>query len=175
MDNQLIIEYVNSNIKNIAAYVNSCFESSKDSIKESIIKVLKDTLTPIPVHYVLNYRGSHTELIEDGIIDINQTVKVFLEDEYTEEYRYSGYVTYGDRLSEYTIQIAETIMFPAIRKCIEDHFKIQLSDEDFELIRDECGSFDEIYDICLASEFYFFEKAVNFVKIGDLKLKEIIK
>ena len=81
------IEYVDSNTEKIASYVNSCFEQSKDFIRAKLIREIRGYIIPPPVHYVWEYDGNPYDcsgiIVENGVIDLNQTVKEFLENEYS--------------------------------------------------------------------------------------------
>lgn len=66
-------------------------------------------------------------------------------------------------------------MLSAIRRCIETEFSITLSDDEFEQIKVSCGDFDEIYDNCIAFNFFGAEAAVEFVGIENVKLIDIQK
>ena len=76
---------------------------------------------------------------------------------------------------QYTLELAADIMLPAIRRCIEMEFSVNLSDDDFEQIRDSCDNFDEIYDNCMASDFFFGYPAIEFAGIENIKLTTIQK
>ena len=185
MDNSIYVEYVNSHVPEIAKYVNDCFDNSKELIRAKLIKIIRGYLTSIPTHYVHmdddNPYDHSGIIVEDGELSLDQTISEFLENEYSgnQEATYmSGmgwnYNTYGDELSEETIQIAGDIMHLAIQRYIEKHFSISLSDEEFEDIRFKCDEFDPIYNECVASDFFWSEPAIEFVNIGDIKLTDIV-
>ena len=178
------IEYVNTNTENIANYVTSCFEASKDLIRAKLIKEIKEYITPPPTHYVWEYDDNpydcSGEIIEDGVVNLNQTVKEFLENEYSgnqEPTFTSGmgwhYNNYEDELHYYTIELAADIMNSAIRRCIETKFSVSLSDDDLEQIKESCDEFDEIYENCTAFDFFCSCFAVEFVGIENMKLTDI--
>lgn len=186
MEYSTYIEYVNSNTKNIANYVNSCFEMSKDFLKAKLIKKIREYINPLPIHYIIEFDGESYDysgdIVENGFINLNQTIKEFLENEYSgnKEATYISrmgwrYNTYRDELHYDTIELAADIMFPAIRRCIEREFSIKLSEDDFEQIKESCGEFDEIYDNCIASDFFFGYPAIKFVGIENIKLTTIQK
>ena len=179
------VEYVNSHSEEIVNYVNACFEESRELIRKKLIRKMRKWLTPLPEHYRWKPGGGPRDhsgrLVEEGKVDINQTVMDFLCEEYdgSKEATYTSgmgwrYNTYGRWLQCDTMEMAEDIMFPAIRRYIEAKFAITLSDEEFGTITDMCDGFDCIYDDSIASDFFFGEGAVEFVGIGDLKLAEII-
>lgn len=186
MDNSKYVKYVNSHEDEIAKYVNDCFEASKDVIRTTLMREIREYITPIPYHYDWQYDENpydfSGEIVRNGYISLDQTIASFFEDEYTgdREATYISrmgfrYMTYGDELSYVTMQMASDIMFSAIKECIENQFNISLSDEELEDIRDNCRSFDPIYDECLASDFFFYESAINFVGIGNIKLTELLQ
>lgn len=186
MDNSKYIDYVNSHVDEITAYVDKCFEQSKDFIKIKLIRLIRDYLSPIPIHYVIKndydpYDSSGI-LIEQGYVSLDQTVKEFLQNEYSgnKEATYTSgmgwdYNTYGHELHYETINIAADIMYSAICRYIEDQFHVSLSDEEIEDIHDSCEDFDRIYDNCIANEFFFGTPAVEFVGIENMLLKDIVK
>ena len=112
---------------------------------------------------------------------MNQTVGHFLEKEYsgTKQATYiSGmgwhYDTYGDNLQDWSLELAGTIMYSAIQECIEDEFSVVLSEDEFEQIKSDCCEFDEVYDNCLASDFFMASGAASFVGIENMKLVDIL-
>lgn len=180
------IEYVDTNTENIANYVNSCFEESKDFIRAKLIREIRGYITPPPVHYVWKYDGDPYDssgiVVKKGLVNLNQTIKEFLENEYTgnKEATYTSgmgwhYNNYGDELSYYTLEIAGDIMHSAIQRFLEKEFGVKLSDDEFERIRESCGEFDPIYDNCFASDFFWSEFAVEFVGIENIRLADIQK
>ena len=188
MDNAKYVEYVNSYTDEISEYVNECFEQSKEFIKAKLIRIIRDKITPIPVHYEWEngyednpYDHSGT-LVENGYISLDLTVRNFLENEYSGNRKatfVSGhgwdYFTYEDEISNDTLDIASDIMLSAIRRHIENHFGENLSDDDLSNIRDSCGEFDEIYDNCKACDFFWAVGAAEFIGIENLQLKDIVK
>ena len=186
MNNSIYIDYINSHVNEIAEYVNNCFDSSKDSIRTKIIRKIQEQLTPLPTHYVKKQDGNPYDysgiIVSDGNISLNLTVADFLKNEYSgnKEATYISkmgwnYNTYADELSYDTLEIAAEIMFPAIQKHVESHFKVKFTDEEFEKIKESCGDFDEIYDNCIASDFFFSSFAIEYVDIGNIKLADIRK
>lgn len=184
--NMQYIEFVNSHTDEIAKYVNDCFEQSKDFIRVKLLRKIREYLTPIPVHYEKKDDNHPYDcsgvIVECGNISLNQSVTSFLKNEYSgnKEATYiSGmgwnYNTYEDELHYYTIEIAADIMFPAIRRYIDNQFSTTLSDEEFQDIQDACSEFDEIYDNCIANEFFFCYLAIDYVGISDMSLTTIIK
>ena len=186
MDNSRYIEFVEENTDKIAEYVNSCFEQSKEFIKAKIVRELRGYLDPIPVHYKkvdsYNTYDNSGELREDGYVSLNQTVADFLENEYSGNKVAtftSGmgwhYNSYEDELHYLTIEIAAEIMFPAIQRYIEKELATKLSENEFEIIQNACGEFDDIYDNCVATDFFNAIAAAEFVGIRDTKLKDVKK
>ena len=184
MSDNKYAKYIDDNIKDVANYVNNCFENSKESLKEKLINEIREYLEPLPIHYVLkpddNPYDHSGVLVEDGYISLDQTIEEFLENEYTGTKRASYisgmgwiYDDYGEELSYYTLDLAADIYFPAMRKYLEDKFSVSLSEEEFDKIRDLCG--DLVYDNSIASDFFFAECAIKYVGIENLKLTDIIK
>ncbi len=184
-NNSKYIEYINSHDDEIIKYIDECFEQEKEFIKTKMIQQIREELSPIPNHYewkcVYNSYDHSGELIEDGYISLDLTVIDFLN-EYsgakiaTYESRYGWkYLTYDDEISEDMMEIASNIMLSAIRKYVENHFEENLSDDEFSNIKNACNDFDEIYENCKASDFFYCSIVAEFVGIGNIQLKNIIR
>ena len=127
---QQCIDYIKQNEDEIAEYVNSLFLAQKDVIREKILESLAAMLNPIPTHYEwrsndcpYDYSG---ELYEDGKVSLEQTVSEFLESEYTGASRATyvshyglSYNTYGDSLSDDTLEIGCSIMTDGIKDFVQ--------------------------------------------------------
>lgn len=177
------IDYIEANYMQMAQNVNKQFELSKEFIRASIIREIKEYLTPIPIHYEwelddcpYDYSGI---IIQDGYISLNQTVSSFLENEYTgdKEATYESgmgfkYWTYGDKLEYLTRNIGEEILQSSVKYQLEQKFDTVISDEIFELVMD-C-SHDKVDDYCLSGDFFFCNTAIDFVGIGDMSLRQIV-
>lgn len=178
------LNYVELHIKEIADFVNECFHNQREFLKIKMIRKIREYLTPVPVHYdwrleewnTYDYSG---EIIENGTVSLQQTINSFLENEYSgnKEATYIShmgfsYNTYGDELRYYTNELGNEIMLDAMKRYIEDHFNTILSEEEFECIIDGCH--DEIYDNCMAADFFFYEPAIEFVGIGGRKLRSVL-
>lgn len=66
-------------------------------------------------------------------------------------------------------------MLLAIKEYIEQYFDEKLSDELYNTIKEKCYDFNEIYDNCVANEFFFACGAMKFLGIGDMKLTDIVE
>ncbi len=177
------IDYIEANYMEMAKNVNKQFELSKEFIRASIIREIREYLTPIPVHYEwklddcpYDYSGI---IIQDGYVSLNQTVTSFLENEYTgdkeatyESGRGFNYLTYGDELGYFTMSIAGEILYSSVKNQLEQKFNTDISDELFEEVMDY--SHDAVYDYCLASDFFSSDGAIEFVCIGDMTLRHIV-
>ena len=86
-----------------------------------------------------------------------------------------SYDTYGDRLSQFTLEIAGEYMHQIIKSIIEDRFNVSLSEDDMFTIIDDCDDFEPIYDACIAYEFFWWEGPIDFCDIGEMKLADIAK
>lgn len=186
MENSLYIDFINSHIDEIADYVNEKFDLLKDDFRDKIINKIKGYLDPLPAHYNLEDDGCPYDksgiINEKGSISLNQTVSNFLEEEYTGSYEATyisgmgtSYNTYGDELHGDIMDIADKIMLLSIQKFVESYFGIEFTDAEFEEIKQSCGDFQDIYDSCIAADFFFWQSAIEFVDIGDIKLSDIIK
>ncbi len=186
MDNSKYVEYVNSHVDEIVEYVNECLERLKEFIKVKMIRRIRDELSPIPVHYEMEFDYNPYDnsgiLVEDGYISLDQTVEEFLENEYSgnkiatyERGRGWDYYTYEDEIRSDILTIIGDIMFPAIRRYIENHFGVNLSDDEFYDIQSECFEFDDIYTNSKASDFFDSVATAEFVGIQDMQLKDIVK
>ncbi|MCR5746428.1 MAG: hypothetical protein K6G03_01860 [Lachnospiraceae bacterium] len=180
------IDYVNSNADSIARYVDECFERSRDFLRIKLIRMIKSYIEIIPIHYEWEYDDDPYDhsgiLIENGFVSMDQSVSEFLDNEYTGQKSATyengmgwSYDTYGDELSYYTLELGYDIMLSAISRSIEEKFSVTITTDELEDIRDNCNNFDDIYDSCLASDFFCYEPAVGFTGIGGMKLRNIIK
>lgn len=185
---QQCIDYIKQNEDEIAEYVNSLFLAQKDVIREQLLESLAAMLNPIPTHYEwrsndcpYDYSG---ELYEDGKVSLEQTVSEFLESEYTGASRATyvshyglSYNTYGDSLSDNTLEIGCSIMTDGIKDFVQRNAGIpceRFSREEFFDIKTECNEFDPIYDECRASDFFWATAAVEFAGIDKMTLKEVL-
>ena len=178
------IKYIEDNNENISKKVNEQFELSKDFIRAKLLREIRDYLSPIPVHYEWAHDGCPYDysgiIIEDGLVDTDQTISEFLENEYTGS-KEATYISgmgfhhrhYGEDLSYLTLEIAGDIMRSSIRMQLKEAFNCKLSDTIFSDIMDICH--DDIYDNCIAYDFFSHEPAIEFVGIGDRKLSQLIK
>ena len=178
------IKYLKKNTLTVATLVNNCFNERKDGMRKYFMEEIKSELLGNTVHYVWK-RGNcpwddSGELVQDGNIDLQQTVNSFMENEYTgawEATYESGhgmrYLTYGDAFSYTTLEIGETIMCTTIKNHLEDIFHIELTKEEWDDIIDECH--DRIYDECLASDFFWCKEAMEFVNIGEMTLDDLLE
>lgn len=124
------------------------------------------------------------ELYEDGKVSLEQTVSEFLESEYTGASRATyvshyglSYNTYGDSLSDDTLEIGCSIMTDGIKDFVQRNAGIpceRFSCEEFFDIKTECNEFDPIYDECRASDFFWATAAVEFAGIDKMTLKEVL-
>ena len=107
-----------------------------------------------------------------------------LESEYTGASRATyvshyglSYNTYGDSLSDDTLEIGCSIMTDGIKDFIQRNAGIpceRFSREEFFDIKTECNEFDPIYDECRASDFFWATAAVEFAGIDKMTLKEVL-
>ena len=83
MNNNSYVDYVNSNIDELAKYVNKCFDSAKASIKNTLLDSIKSSLKPLPPHYDWEPGDcpyDHSGIIvQNGFVSLDQTVSEFLE------------------------------------------------------------------------------------------------
>ena len=115
---------------------------------------------------------------------MGQTVSEFLESEYTGASRATyvshyglSYNTYGDSLSDDTLEIGCSIMTDGIKDFVQRNAGIpceRFSREEFFDIKTECNEFDPIYDECRASDFFWATAAVEFAGIDKMTLKEVL-
>ena len=185
MDCEKYIEYVNNNTESIEAYVDTCFEEGKEFFRAKLVKLIKDSITPLPPHYILTHYNDppydHSgELVEKGIIDTSQTVEDFLANEYVgawiatyEKGMGKEWPTYEDSFREDTLDWGNSTMISAIRKCIETEFSVSLSNDEFEQIAHGCNDFDDIIDNTKASDFFYPSMVAEFVDILNLRLSEL--
>lgn len=95
---------------------------------------------------------------------------------YVSQYGLS-YNTYGDSLSDDTLEIGCSIMTDGIKDFVQRNAGIpceRFSREEFFDIKTECNEFDPIYDECRASDFFWATAAVEFAGIDKMTLKEVL-
>lgn len=182
---QQYVNYVNSHVEEIAKYVDARFEKDRAQIKNKIIEEIKGYITPLPVHFERKRDNNPFDrsgvLVEDGDIDLNQTVEEFLQYEYTGAKRATymsgmgwSYDTYEDELEYLTLEMSYETMVSVIREHVESRFCVKLSDCEFEDIKCACYDFDDIYMDCIANEFCCPLEAIKLVGIGDIKLSSFV-
>ena len=168
----------------IAKKINEQFELEKDSIKEQLLEEIKGYITPVPTHYEWT-RGDcpyddSGELYVDGLVSLYQTIAEFLENEYTGEKEavYQNrhglsYETYGDRIENLARNIGFDILKKITCEYAEKLFNTAISGEDFMKILEKYNY--EIYVDSLAFDFIFYERAIRFVRIANMKLSELVE
>lgn len=179
------ITYIDENVEQLAVFVNELFEKRKDEIRQKLIDIITGYLDPIPTHYEWYYDGCpydfSGDIKEAGEVSLDQTVIEFLENEYTggktptfTSGRGWNYDTYSDSLRYDTMDMGYDIMLKTVQRELEKHFGVSLTDKDMNDIT-FARDFDDIYDECLASEFFFPEFVVEYVGINDIKLSDLVK
>lgn len=178
------IAYINSNIDYVCKYVDSQFNTKKESIRQELLENIQCMLNDDLIHYEWYYDGCpydySGDLKDSGKIDFDQTIYEFLRDEYTGQWRATytshygkSYVTYGESLSYDTLELADDILRDAVVSLLNTHFSITLTEQEIQDIFDEV--FDEIYCSCIAPDFFVWEGAIEFVELGALKLCDIVQ
>lgn len=181
---EININCVKDHTDAIAERVNEQFQIEKESIREKLLHEIKEYITPIPIHYKWEHDGCPYDdsgiLEPNGTVNLNQTIAEFLENEYTGQkvatyISGSGfyYLNYGDELSYLTREIESDILERTTRKYLEELFDERIPDDVFEEII--CDYHDDIYDNCLAFEFFSYEAAMEFVDIGNMKLSDLVE
>ena len=178
------IEYINNNYEEIVNAVDTQFTVTKEFITAKILCEVRKYITPIPEHFVWENDGcpyDYSGIIRvDGVVDLNQTLYEFLENEltgakkatYISNYGFH-YTTYGDILSYFTLEIAEYILQKTTKQYLEEKLDVCLSEQEFQDVMDDCH--DIIYDECIASDFFLWEGAIEFLNIGERSLISIAK
>lgn len=179
-----IIKYLNDNKDDIVIVVNNALVKNKQIIKNSLLTEIKKYITPIPIHYVCDYSNCtydySGELVEDGYIDLNQTVEDFLQNEYsgtkmptfTSHYGYY-YNTYANELEYLEREISNDILLKTIRSCINEHFNCIISEDDFDTLWEHFDGFDDIYADSNCYDFDCGNFAWEFTEISKLKLNNL--
>ena len=183
-------KFLKEHAEELCERVDAEFENQKEEIKASVLDEIKSYLSPVPTHFVWKDDGcpyDHSGIIvENGVVDLDQTVDDFLMFEYTgtkmpsfESGRGWNYETYDDFLSQYTFEIGSDIMVEEIQKFIEEQFKAELPENLFEFY-DYDTAFDhiynDIYDNCIAWKFFYYEGVFEFLGtgIGDMLLSDLV-
>ena len=178
------LEIIKDHTEEIAKKINEQFELEKDSIKEQLLEEIKGYITPVPRHYKWT-RGDcpyddSGEIYVDGLASLDQTIAEFLENEYTGQTRATycshrglDYVTYGEWMSDLLTEIKENVVQKTVKKCMEELFGEEISEDDLVGVLEEYYS--EIYDDSMAFDFDWGESAIEFVGIQNMKLSELVE
>ena len=149
------IEIIKDHTEEIAKKIYEQFELEKDSIKEQLLEEIRGFITPVPKLYEWT-RGDcpyddSGEIYVDGLVSLDQTIAEFLENEYTGQTRATfishqglDYITYGEWMSDLLAEIKENIVEKTVKKCMEELFGEEFSEDDLVGILEEYYS--EIYD-----------------------------
>lgn len=176
-------EYIKEHAKEIGEKVNHEMRESIDSIREDLVDTIKAYLEFSPIHYEWQPDGcpydSSGKIVEKGTVSLDQTVKEFLSNEYTGRTTATftsghglSYDAFGYELSYYTFELAEDFMYNVTKNELELVFPQEINDDMFNEIINYCH--DDIFDNCLAIDFFCWEPAIDFVGIGDIKLSELM-
>lgn len=191
--NRFLEEFLKEKREELGRIIDDEFIKQKNEIKEGVLAELKSYLSPVPTHFVWEDDGcpyDHSGIIvEDGVVDLEQTVEDFLMFEYTGTKRptfVSGsgwhYETYGDFVSQYTFEIGSDIISEKIKGFIEEHFKAALP-EKLSKFYDHDAVFDCIYDDlyyecfdCVGWKFSYYEMVFEFlgIDIGNMVLSDFV-
>ncbi len=178
--------YVNASTEEIAKAIDNEFTRQRELIRVKVIREVRNYIEPLPAHYewvIPVYSYDRTGRLEEkGKISLEQTINNFLYDEYTgnriptyESGRGWNYQLYEDELHYFSMDIAAEIMYQTIQRCIEEKYSVALTRDEFTTVLEACSMFNEIYDNCMASDFFFPEYVIDYLGIKDLKLRQIIK
>ena len=159
--------YVKSHAVDIGAFVNEYFTDSKEYVRARLYKKLKE---------VYAGRAAETNLTEDRSV-IEQ---IALDYAGTTIQQKDG-STDADVSAEsirclniFTSELGTEVMTSAVMTYIEEHFEIELDDNDFDKICEDCDNFREIEKNCIASDFRNCINAVRFAGLGDCRMAELI-
>ena len=178
-------EYIDNSLDYICKAVNEKFEETKDFSRQHFIKIIADMVDKDTIHYEWEPNpyepwDSSGELVPSGFIQLDQTVDSFLDNEYTGQWMptyESGcgkrYETFGDRLSFDTQEYSETIMRTVVRRVLEEAFSETMDDDIFDDVMGE--KHDDIYDMALTTDFFFWENMTEYYGIGQYRLMRIIR
>lgn len=176
-----IDDIIRSNCEQIALLVNLRFEECRAYLRGRVLAHIKKFLTPLPAHFVWE-RGScpydsSGELKRDGNVSLDQTISQFLEEEYSgssEATYISGcglnWNSWGDELHYETNEIGYTVMKEVLLSYLEEKMHRPVSEKDLCYV-----DTDPVYDLCYASDFFFYEAAIDFLGIGDMLLSSLFK
>lgn len=170
--------------KKLQRKLTNSLSLKKDSIKEQLLEEIRGYITPVPKHYEWT-RGycpydDSGEIYVNGLVSLDQTIAEFLENEYTGQRRATfishqgfDYETYGDQISYLLKEIKENIVQKTVKKYVEELFGEEISEDDLFRIFEEYYS--EIYAESIAFDFDFYEDAVKFTGIKNMKLSELVE
>lgn len=182
-------KYVDAHSEEIAKLINVEFEKEKENIQEKIFDWIEGCFESDGTCQHYEWYDDHCpwdnsgDLKKCGNVDLEQTIEMFLDYEYTgdwtptfESHNGKSYVTYGELLAYETVEIGGEIMLKGIKEAIEKEFSVKLSDEELYDVRDFSeDDFDEILCSCLAYDFGCCEGAIVFTGIGDIVLGDLLE
>lgn len=182
-------DFINNHHASLVYQINTELDIQMEELRKEFLKQINYYLTTpeLPAHYVEDHSYDppydHSgELVKEGQISTEITVKEFLEDEYNGDTRASycsgcGFFhdTYSESLRSFTLEYGCNLMYRIIRENINKEFKVTISDEEFDELYDEMGCFDDIYDDTRINEFFFPEIVAQMCGIDNLKLSEVIE
>lgn len=181
------VNYISEHMKELSDEIEKAFEDKKDTFKKAFIEEIKDALIPVPVHYRWVDDGcpyDHSgELIEDGLIDLDQTLIEFLL------FEYSGYKTptfdsgcgfrydyYHELIDRYTFDLSFHFTTDIMRNRLNEVFNDNIDEDYIYDILDKADEF--MFEIRLSShafEYELSEETAQIYGLSDTTLSDILK
>lgn len=180
-----IYEYIVQNLGDIIKYINSQLPDMHSYIANRVLGEIRSYLSPLPKHYRWEIDEAVTwdrsgRIEQDGLISLNQTVKTFLEEEYTgnslatyESGRGLDYLTYIDKLDDFIRDLGVELKRALTARYIENNTGIVLEDKDYTTVSD-CISDNDDFDEDLDIDFFDCTDVMRVLGISDVLLGDLV-
>ena len=180
-----IYNYIVQNLGDIIKYINSQLPDMHSYIENRVLGEIRSYLSPLPTHYKWEIDEAVSwdrsgRIVQDGLISLNQTVKTFLEEEYTgnslatyESGRGLDYMTYIDKLDSFVQDIGAELKIALTVRYIENNTGIVLEDKDYTTVN-ECLMDNDDFDEDLDIDFFDCTDVMRILGINDVLLGDLV-
>lgn len=180
-----IYEYIVQNLGDIIKYINSQLPDMHSYIANRVLGEIRSYLSPLPKHYKWEIDEAVTwdrsgRIEPDGLISLNQTVKTFLEEEYTgaslatyESGRGFDYLTYIDKLDNFVQYLGAELKIALTVRYIENNTGIVLENKDYTTVN-ECLMDNDDLDDDLDIDFFDCNDVMKILGISDVLLGDLV-
>lgn len=180
-----IYNYIVQNLGDIIKYINSQLPDMHSYIANRVLGEIRSYLSPLPKHYKWEIDeavswDSSGRIVQDGLISLNQTVKTFLEEEYTgdslatyESGRGLDYMTYIDKLDDFVRYLGAELKIALTVRYIENDTGIVLEDKDYTTVNEFLMDNDDLDDD-LDIDFFDCNDVMKILGISDVLLGDLV-